>query len=115
MDDFEPRDVLELMADEYAREILAHLSRQQMSAKELSDVADVSERTVYRRLEQLQSFDLISEELEIDRQGNHHKRYRATFQKLTVELTDAGYEVNLQIKEDAADRFARMWGDIRRT
>ena len=115
MDDSDPEDVLELIADDYARELLVRLSRQQMSAKELSEAADVSERTVYRRLEQLQSFDLISEELEINQQGHHHKRYRATFRKLTVELNEDGYEIHLQIKEDTADRFARMWNDIRST
>lgn len=84
-----------------------------MSVKELTEVVDGSERTVYRRLEQLQSFDLINEELEIDQQGHHHKRYRATFRRLIVELDEGEYEISLQIKEDTADRFARMWDDIR--
>ena len=115
MDDSEPEDVLELIADDYTRVFLAHMSRQRMSAKELTEIVDASERTVYRRLEQLQSFDLISEELEIDQQGHHRKRYRATFRKLIVEIDGEGYEIRLQIEEDTADRFARMWNDIRGT
>ena len=113
MDDPEPEDVFDLMADDYAREILAHTSRQPMSAKDLVEACGVSERTVYRRLEQLQSFGLVRENLQLDPQGHHRKLYEATLQTVVIELDNGEYDIRLQIEEDAADRFARMWKDIR--
>lgn len=113
MDEPVPEDVLDLVADDYAREILAQTSRRPMSAAELVEACGVSERTVYRRLEQLQSFGLVREELQIDQHGHHRKRYEAILKSLRVVLDDGEYEIRLQIVEDTADRFARMWENIR--
>lgn len=113
MDDSEPEEVIGLLADDCAREILAHTSRQPMAATELTEACEASERTIYRRLEQLQSFGLVRENLQIDPQGHHRKRYEATLQSMIVELDDGKYDIRIQIEEDTADRFARMWKDIR--
>ena len=113
MGDPTPEEVFELMADEYAREILAQTSRQPMSAPELVDSCDASERTIYRRLEQLQSFGLVTESMQLDPDGHHRTVYEAVLETVRVDLEDGQYEVRLQIEEDTADRFARMWKDIR--
>lgn len=101
------------MADEHAREILARTSQAPMSVPELVDALDVSERTIYRRLDDLQSLGLLTETMEIDPDGHHRSVYETKLETVRVDLNDGQYEIRLQLKEDTADRFARMWKDIR--
>lgn len=114
MADKELGGILELMADEYAREILARISREPLSVSDLKGSLDVSERTIHRRLDDLESHDMIEEDLEIDPDGHHRTLYRTAFQSMLVELTEGGYEVRIEFEENTADRFARIWGDIRK-
>lgn len=113
MGDSDPVDVLELMGDEYARTILAETSQQPLSAQKLQEVCDASERTVYRRLEQLESLGLVEEEIEIDPNGHHRTLYQTTVENVLVELEDGDYVVRIRFEEDTADRFARIWRTIR--
>lgn len=113
MGDPTPEEVFELLGDEYAREILARTSQESMSAPELIDACDASERTIYRRLDDLQSLDLLTETMEIDPDGHHRSVYAARLETIRVDLNDGRYEIRLQLEEDTADRFARMWKDIR--
>ncbi|MCU4752365.1 helix-turn-helix domain-containing protein [Halobacteria archaeon AArc-curdl1] len=113
MADPELDEVLDLMADEHTRDILAHTSQQAMSAPELVEACDVSERTVYRRLEQLQSLGLVTENTQIDPDGHHRSVYKTGLEGVHVLLNNGQYEIRIEIEEDTADRFARMWNDIR--
>lgn len=113
MDDTDPKEVLELMIDDYAWEILACTSREPMSASELQTACDASERTIYRRLEQLESFGLVAEDLRIDPEGHHTTTYVSSLNSVHVDLDDGEYEVHIQFEEDTADRFGRIWKDIR--
>ena len=110
----EPEDAFTLLCDDYARQILAHLSEQPMVAEELGKKCDGSESTVYNRLDQLHSLGLVSEELQIDPHGHHRKRYKTILTSVTLTFTDGRYEIQLRITEDAPDRFAGMWGRLRR-
>lgn len=114
MTDSSPEDVIDLLADEYAREILAKTSVEAMSVKELSDACDASEMTIYRRINQLESEGLLREQLQLDRDGHHYNVYEVTLEKVTVELNDGDYHVTIKLQEDTAERFAQMWKDIRR-
>ena len=108
-----PEEVFELMADEYAREVLAWASQKPLSALELIDACDTSERTIHRRLDNLKPLGLITETMEIDPNGHHRSVYQARLETVRVDLNDGRYEIRLQLEEDTADRFARMWKDIR--
>lgn len=109
----ESEQVLDLLADDYAREILAYLSKQPMLVEELGEKCDGSKSTIYDRVDQLQSVGLVSENLQIDPQGHHRKQYETILNAVLVTFADGQYEVQLEIEEDAPDRFARMWGNIR--
>ena len=113
MGEAEPEEVFELMADEYAREILALTSQQAMSARDLVEKCDASERTIYRRLDQLQSLGVVTDAMQLDPAGHHRTVYEAVLETVRVDLNDGQYDVRIQLKEDTADRFARMWRDIR--
>lgn len=107
-------EVLELLSDEYAKEILAHLSRERLSGPELSDVCDASESTVYERLDRLEDAGLVSEHLQIDPDGHHRNVYSTRVDAVRVDIEDGEFSVRLQVSEDPADRMAQMWREVRR-
>lgn len=109
----EPEDVFALLANEYAREILAYANTKPMSVRELADACDAHHSTIYRRIEQLKDHNLLAEQLKVDTDGHHYTMYTTTLQSLTVSLDEDGYQIQLQIKEDPVDRIAQMWHEIR--
>lgn len=119
-DDREPggRDaeaaLFDLLADDYARTILVATSREPMSASTISDRYEMSPPTVYRRVERLQEFDLLTERTEIDTSGGHHRSvYEANLEHVDVDLVDGDLSVSVRLREDAVDRFTRLWHEIR--
>ena len=58
-DDKSIEEILDTIGDQHARKVLAAISRESRSAKELAAECDLSLPTVYRRLEMLQEYDLI--------------------------------------------------------
>lgn len=105
-------EVAGLLEDDVSRSILAATSVEPMSASELAAHCDVSEPTVYRRLERLQAADLVAEGTELDPDGDHYSVYSARFARLLVELKRGDYDVELALREDPADRFTRLFEGI---
>lgn len=113
MGEADSEEVLDLLCDDYARQILAYLSKQPMVAEEIGEKCDGSKSTVYDRLDQLQSLGLVSENLLIDPQGHHRKQYETILNSVYISFDNGRYEIQLEIKEDVPDRFAGMWGGMR--
>ena len=108
--------LFDLLADEYARTILVATSREAMSATTLSERHEMSLPTVYRRVERLQTFDFLVEQTEIDPTGGHHRSvYEANLERIAIELEEGAFDVRVRLREDAADRFTRMWREMRGT
>lgn len=112
-EDREASEVFRLLADEYARDILIATSAESMSAKELADRCDASLSTIYRRAEALEAAGLLAERTALDGDGYHYTTYEATVGRLAVTFENG--TMDLQITEDAADRFTRVWEGIRGT
>lgn len=106
-------ELFELLADDYARAILIATSREPMTAKALSESQEMSLPTVYRRVERLQTFDLIEERIQIDPDGHHRSVYHPTLDHIDVDLDGGELDVRVRLREDAADRFTRMWTAMR--
>jgi DNA-binding transcriptional ArsR family regulator len=114
--------ILDVLSDEYAREILAATSVKPLSAQQLADACEMSEPTVYRRVERLREHDLLGERTEIRDDGNHHSVYTATLSELSVALDEGTFEATVERREaasfpgqresDTADRFAKMWENL---
>lgn len=102
------------LESETTRAILAHTSEQARSANELAELIDVSLTTIYRRLEQLTEEDLVHETLQLDRSGDHYKVYRAKIRRVNVAIDDDEVYTHVEWREDMADRFTRIWEEIRR-
>lgn len=112
--DPELADVAALLDDEYARDILARTSVEPMSAAELGEQCDASLPTVYRRVNQLQEHDLVTEQQQVDPDGHHYKTYRARLDRVVVDLEDGSYEVAVErVEVDPADRLTRLVEGLR--
>ena len=101
------------LSEETSRAILVHTSGQARSAADLADEIGVSQSTIYRRAEELQTNDLLQDEIEIDTGGDHHKVYRARIERLEVDIRDDELTYHVEWREDGADRLTRIWEDIR--
>lgn len=108
-------ELLELLGERRVRQILAATSREPRSAKELSDECDVALSTIYRRTEDMLEQNLLVEQTEIESDGSHHSVYKANVDHLDIEIEDGTIEVSVHVREDAAQRFSRIWNDIRGT
>ncbi|USZ67660.1 helix-turn-helix domain-containing protein [Halorussus salilacus] len=106
--------VFDLLDDEYARDILAETYEEPMSAEALADACDASPSTIYRRIERLRDQRLLADDQRLDPDGNHYKVYTANLQRVTVELTADGFELDVDREEDPADRFTRLYEGFKR-
>lgn len=106
-------ELLELLGHERVRQILAATSRDVKSAKELSEECDVAPSTIYRRVEDMLAADLLVERTRIEADGSHHSVYEANIDHLDVDIDDGTIDVSVHVREDAAQRFSRIWSDIR--
>lgn len=104
----DPDALADLLGDECARIILVEAKREPCSAAELSDRAGVSESTVYRRLERLREYDLVTEDIEPAPGGKDYKRYRTRLDGIELDLDEDGFEVTVTRRESMADRFTRF-------
>lgn len=109
--EWDPETVFDVLGNEHARQILALASVEAVSADELSVHTDASRPTVYRRVNVLEEYDLLSEETSIDEDGNHHKTYRTNLQEATFAVEDGGFTVDIELRQHVAERFSEGWTD----
>jgi len=96
------------LEDTTARLILAKTSSEPMTVNELADHIDASKPTIYRRVERLEEYDLLTVSIR-PTSGNHQEKvFAATFDRLTVDLEDGDYSYQLDRTERMADRLTRF-------
>lgn len=105
-------DVLDTIGDQHARTVLAAISREPRSAKELAEETDLSLPTIYRRIELLQDHDLVVERTAVAEDGNHYNVYECNFDSTVIRLEDDEYDVRIYRKENLPDRFTKLWDDL---
>jgi predicted transcriptional regulator len=81
---------------------------------ELSEECDVALSTIYRRVEDMIDSNLLVERTQITSDGSHHSVYEANVDYLDVHIDDGTIDVRAHVREDAAQRFSRIWDDIRK-
>lgn len=109
--DPDPADVFALLDDEYARGILRATKSTPMSAPKLATELDASRPTIYRRIEQLQELDLLTESTELEAHGHHRSAYQARLETITVSLGEE-FSVTVTRREHPADALTKMWEDL---
>ncbi|MFP8954778.1 helix-turn-helix domain-containing protein [Natrialbaceae archaeon A-arb3/5] len=106
-------DLFAVLDDEYARAILTETSTEPMSAKSLADACDASLPTIYRRIDRLSEHGLIEERTEFADEGRHYGVYKATLDRIVIELGDEEFTADVTTTSpDPADRFTQLWEDI---
>ena len=97
-----------LLEDSVSRCILRSAHDEHMAASELAERCDVSEPTIYRRLETLREHDLVVERGRPGDRGHHYTEYRTNLNRVTVEIRGDGFELRIDRRETPADRFTRL-------
>jgi len=105
-------ELLDALGDERARQILAAVTDEPQSAKELATSLEASLPTVYRRIDDLKAADLVSAQTAVAPDGNHFERYTTTFESLSVRIRDGDYVVDIERTEGIADRFDDLWSEL---
>jgi predicted transcriptional regulator len=104
----DPEALADLLGDECARTILVEAKKEPRSAAELSDYAGVSEPTVYRRLERLREYDLVTEDIQPVTDGKNYKLYRTELDGIELDLSEDGFEITVSRRERMVDRFTQF-------
>lgn len=111
-DDRSIEEILNTIGDEHARLILAAISEEPRSAKDLADHLEMSKATIYRRIETLQDNDLIKDQTLVADDGNHYKIFKCNFNSTVISLEGDEYDVRIFREENLPDRFAQLWDEL---
>ena len=112
---WDPDDIFDVLASEDVRRILVATSVRPMSAKELADICDRSLATIYRRVQAMEDYDLLSEELARDPDGTQYNEYRSDLNEITISVDEGRLNVNIDIEKDTVDQFAELIEDLERS
>jgi predicted transcriptional regulator len=83
-----------------------------MSAKELATICDRSLATIYRRVEAMEEYDLLSEEITRDSDGTQYNQYRSDLNEITISVNEGDLTVNIDLEKDTVDQFAELIEDL---
>lgn len=109
---WDPDDLFDVLASEDVRRILVATNVRAMSAKELADICDRSLATIYRRLQAMEDYNLISEEHARDPDGTQYSEYRSDLNEITISVEEGQLNVNIDIAKDTVDQFAELIDDL---
>lgn len=90
----EATELLDLVGDDYAREVLGAISETPRSATEVAAATSVSTPTAFRRLDRLEDCGLVEGIPVIDPENGHHcRRFRPAFTGFVVEFGAGGFSI----------------------
>lgn len=110
--DSDPSSVVDVFGDQLTRQILFAASERAMSAEEIASTFDTSTPTVYRRLDAMLDHDLLEVHQEIDPEGNHYKTFETSLRRVTLEIEDGEYTINIEMREGLVDQFSAFWAEL---
>ena len=105
--------LFQVFADDYSRMILLAADEEPRTAKDLSNLCDVSLTTVYRRISTLQEHDLISVHSTIGSGGEHKRLFKTTIEAFHVEISEGDLELSVETRNELADNFTKLWKNLR--
>jgi DNA-binding transcriptional ArsR family regulator len=109
----DPPEVFATLDDEFARDILVATKTERLSAKELSEQCDISRPTVSRRVNRLVEQGLLEEYTHVHAGGRHYSEYEASLERIEVRLQAEGFDVEVEVRPDPADRITSLFDDMR--
>lgn len=111
--EWEAHNILDVFGDQVARQLLVLASQQPMTADEFTDHLDASAPTIYRRLNHLEEYNLITTDLDVDTDGNHSQTYETTLKRISLDIAGTGYDVSLTHRQDVGGQFGDFWNDLK--
>ncbi|NIC00717.1 winged helix-turn-helix domain-containing protein [Halobacterium sp. R2-5] len=109
----DPSEIFATLDDEYARDILVATKTDRLSAKELSEECDMSRPTVSRRVTRLVEQGFLEEYTHVDPGGRHYSEYEACLERVEVRLEAGGFDVQIDVRADPADRITTIFEEMR--
>ncbi|MFB6250916.1 MAG: ArsR/SmtB family transcription factor [Halobellus sp.] len=109
---WDPSDIFDVLASEDVRRILVAASVQPMSAKELAEICDRSLATIYRRVNIMKEYNLLSEELTRDPDGTQYNEYKSNLNEIRISIQEGELTVDIDIERDTVDQFAELIEDL---
>ena len=105
--------VLEALDDEDCRTILQHTA-EPMTATDLIDACDISQSTVYRKLDRLCAASLVREQDRINPNGGRVTLYERDFEDVTISMeSDDTFAVTIdRPPRNAGERLADIWSKM---
>lgn len=100
-----PEKVLDLFGDDLVRRILLLTSDVPMSVAALADELDVSRPTVYRRVNDLVTYGILHEDVELDRDGHHYRTFEPALNEITFRLEDGQLRIDVEMNESLVEKF----------
>jgi len=107
-----PTTIFDVFGDSLARRILVLTSERPLSVDALSDHLDASPPTIYRRMNTLIEYDLVTSHQQVDEDGHHYKTFETTLQRIAFEIEDGGYNIDVQMRRSLVDQFEAFWSDL---
>lgn len=107
-----PDSIIEVLASSESRTILSAASVRPVSAEELEQICDVSLPTVYRRINVLMEYDLLSEEQAIDPEKGQYKRFRTDLKEVRLVVEDGGFDIEVKLRRDTVDKLDEIMQDL---
>lgn len=107
-----PSNILDLFADPVARALLLVANGRPVSVNDIADSLDVSNPTIYRRIDALVDANLLAEYQRINPNGNQHKEYETILDEITFSVEADGYKVEMQVDQNLAADFESLWSDL---
>jgi DNA-binding transcriptional ArsR family regulator len=86
--------LLAMLGDEYAPDILAIISEESLSAREIASRLNVSRPTIYRRLNRLQEAGLVTTSMEYDPDGHHRQQFHLAINEVVLRFESDRIAVN---------------------
>lgn len=114
LDDRRVEEILDAMGDTCARDVLAAICREPRSAQDVASMLDHSLQTVYRRIDLLEEYGLVTSQIQIAGDGNHSRVFEAAFDDVLVSVEDEQYDVRIYQRENLPDRFTQLWNELNR-
>lgn len=110
--EWSPSNILDVFGDPIARATLVVANDRSVSVKEIAETLDVSNPTIYRRIDPLVDANLLAERRRIDTDGNQHKEYETILDEAKFSIDGDSYTVDIQVDQDLTDDFESIWSDL---
>jgi len=102
-------EILDVLADEYSRKILAVLAKNELNAQKISEMLEMPTSTTYRKIKNLESLGLIKKTKVIRTlEGLDESYYKSLVSGIDVKFKDG--EVSCKLEKFTMDeKIQRLW------